>query len=374
MGNSPDILNTMKDTFFNVLPFSIILSVILFAAGTILLLFLISKYNNSAYYKRTRLPFFSLFRFSIFGDEDDSESLGYYGEYQIYKKLRYLENCGAEFLFNLYLTKPDGGTSEVDVVMICEKSIFVFESKNYSGWIFGDESKPMWYQTLSVGNGKSQKNSFYNPIAQNRNHIKYLKQYIRDDIPVYSVIVFSQRCTLKKITLNTADTYVRKRNDLPILISDICRSSKGSSLGKDEIANLYNKLSKYMNASSEVKEKHVNSIKHRQAAHKAGYSKEAHNPAAAQVDKFHTQEELQYTADGDDVHNDVQIQRSEQIQNSAPHASTKHICPRCGGMLVMRTAARGAHAGETFYGCSNYPKCRFMENVSHEQLQKTPSQ
>ena len=33
----------------------------------------------SAYYKRTRLPFFSLFRFSIFGDEDDSESLGYYG-------------------------------------------------------------------------------------------------------------------------------------------------------------------------------------------------------------------------------------------------------------------------------------------------------
>ena len=85
MGNSPDTLNTMKDTFFNVLPFSIILSVILFAAGTILLLFLISKYNNSAYYKRTRLPFFSLFRFSIFGDEDDSESLGYYGEYQIYK-------------------------------------------------------------------------------------------------------------------------------------------------------------------------------------------------------------------------------------------------------------------------------------------------
>ena len=94
MGNSPDILNTMKDTFFNVLPFSIILSVILLAAGTILLLFLISKYNNSTYYKRTRLPFFSLFRFSIFGDEDDSESLGYYGEYQIYKKLRYLENCG----------------------------------------------------------------------------------------------------------------------------------------------------------------------------------------------------------------------------------------------------------------------------------------
>lgn len=157
MENSPDTLNTMKDTFFSALLFSVILSVILLAAGTALLLFLISKYNNSTYYKRTRLPFFSLFRLSIIGDEDDSESLGYYGEYRIYKKLRYLENRGAEFLFNLYLPKPDGGTSEVDVVMICEKGIFVFESKNYSGWIFGDEGKPMWYQTLSVGNGKSRK-------------------------------------------------------------------------------------------------------------------------------------------------------------------------------------------------------------------------
>lgn len=129
-----------------------------------------------------------------------------------------------------------------------------------------------------------------------------------------------------------------------------------------------------MNASSEVKEKHVNSIKHRQAAHKAGYGKEVHKHTAAQVEKFRTQEDLQYTADSDGAHNEVQAQSSEQIQSSDPHASTKHICPRCGGRLVMRTAARGAHAGETFYGCSNYPKCRFMENVSHEQLQKAPSQ
>ncbi len=374
MENSPDTLNTMKDTFFSALLFSVILSVILLAAGTALLLFLISKYNNSTYYKRTRLPFFSLFRLSIIGDEDDSESLGYYGEYRIYKKLRYLENRGAEFLFNLYLPKPDGGTSEVDVVMICEKGIFVFESKNYSGWIFGDEGKPMWYQTLSVGNGKSRKNSFYNPVAQNRNHIKYLRQYVRDDIPVYSVIVFSQRCTLKKITVNSADTYVRKRNDLPILVSDICLRSKGSSLGKGEIADLYKKLSKYMNASSEVKEEHVNSIKHRHAAHKAGYGKEVHKHTAAQVEKFRTQEDLQYTADSDGAHNEVQAQSSEQIQSSDPHARPEPIYPRCGGRLVMRTAARGTHAGETFYGCSNYPKCRFMRSVSHEQLHEAPPQ
>lgn len=41
------------------------------------------------------------------------------------------------------------------------------------------------------------------------------------------------------------------------------------------------------------------------------------------------------------------------------------LCSRCGAPMVLRTTRRGAHAGEQFYGCSNYPKCRntlSMEN------------
>ena len=37
------------------------------------------------------------------------------------------------------MSKEDGETSEVDLIFITQKGIFVFESKNYSGWIFGDE-------------------------------------------------------------------------------------------------------------------------------------------------------------------------------------------------------------------------------------------
>ena len=35
----------------------------------------------------------------------------------------------------------------------------------------------------------------------------------------------------------------------------------------------------------------------------------------------------------------------------------KGICPRCGGKLVLRTGKNGS----TFYGCSNYPKCKFIK-------------
>ena len=34
-----------------------------------------------------------------------------------------------------------------------------------------------------------------------------------------------------------------------------------------------------------------------------------------------------------------------------------------GGTLVLRTAKKGANAGNSFYGCSNYPKCRYVQNI-----------
>lgn len=42
---------------------------------------------------------------------------------------------------NLYLPKEDGSTTEIDLIMLSETGILVFESKNYSGWIFGDEKR-----------------------------------------------------------------------------------------------------------------------------------------------------------------------------------------------------------------------------------------
>lgn len=38
-------------------------------------------------------------------------------------------------------------------------------------------------------------------------------------------------------------------------------------------------------------------------------------------------------------------------------------CPRCGGELMRRTAKRGQHIGGTFWGCANYPRCRYMASI-----------
>ena len=39
------------------------------------------------------------------------------------------------------------------------------------------------------------------------------------------------------------------------------------------------------------------------------------------------------------------------------------ICPKCGSKLVLRTAKNGQYAGNQFYGCSGYPKCKYIQNV-----------
>ena len=149
----------------------------------------------------------------------DDEWVGRRGEKLTEKELKRVGRRGfeGEILRNIYLPKENGETSEVDVVYITQKGIFVIESKNYSGWIFGDEKSQKW--TMSFPNG--QKNQFYNPIKQNRTHVKWMRKTVGDDIPLFSIIVFSERCELKKISVESEDVWVIKRDRLDHTIRTI---------------------------------------------------------------------------------------------------------------------------------------------------------
>ncbi len=43
---------------------------------------------------------------------------------------------------------------------------------------------------------------------------------------------------------------------------------------------------------------------------------------------------------------------------------TANLCPDCGGELVLRVARHGKNAGNKFWGCSNFPKCKFTKTYS----------
>lgn len=88
---------------------------------------------------------------------------------------------------NLILTDETGKTSQIDHVLINEKGIFVIETKNYSGRIYGSENQREWTQVLQYGRIK---NKLYNPVKQNATHIYMLKKSLKLTAPIYSIVVF----------------------------------------------------------------------------------------------------------------------------------------------------------------------------------------
>lgn len=209
----------------------------------------IYKFNKTTYHKATGNSFYYTFH-----------NLGARGEYEIFKKLSYLEKSGCKFLFNLYLPKENGETTEADVVLIAHKGIVVFESKNYSGWIFGDEAVKIWTQTLPQGRGKSEKNRFLNPIMQNKLHIKALKAIVGNEYPIYSIIVFSERCTLKKITVRSGDVKVVNRQNAAEAVGTLIENNL-RVMDNGQIGDIYNLLYPYSQVSEAVKAKHIENIK-----------------------------------------------------------------------------------------------------------------
>jgi hypothetical protein len=164
-------------------------------------------------------------------------------EYLTYKSLRHFKKNGGKFLFNVLIPKRSGESTEIDVLMICAKGIFVFECKNFSGWIFGDEAQKKWTQTLPKGRGRCHKEQFYNPIMQNASHIKHLKNLIGRSTPMWSVIVFSDRCVFKDVTIRSNVDVINYYSVAPV-VANICNQMQ-DVYTETEINAIYNKLYTY---------------------------------------------------------------------------------------------------------------------------------
>lgn len=209
----------------------------------------VNSFNESAYHKITGNTYY-----------ETLSDVGKNGEYLIYNKLRYLESEVCKFLFNVYIPKENGETTEIDVMMISPIGIIVFESKNYSGWIFGNENDRKWTQVLPKGRGKSNKEHFYNPIMQNETHIKWLKNIIDGECPIFSMIVFSERCTFKDVVVCNPDVRVIKQDRIVNVVEQLISLSGENLISIEEILKIYDTLYPYSQVSNEVKQEHIENI------------------------------------------------------------------------------------------------------------------
>ena len=227
---------------------------------------------------------------------------GHYGEYLTEYALNHDNLLGRlQTYCNVLVPRTGKATneSELDVLMLHEKGIYIFESKNYSGWIFGSADQRQWTMSLNA----KTKERFYNPIMQNRGHVKALAAHLGlPESAFMSFIVFSERCELKKVPLDGEDFHVCHRHHL-------VRDMKHDLERRDVI---------FDGATFEE-------IKRKLDALAAGSTREA---------------------------------LDEHIEEAKAVADGK-VCPYCGATLVERHRKSD---GGMFIGCSAYPKCRYTRS------------
>ncbi len=77
------------------------------------------------------------------------------------------------------------GTTQIDHILVSVYGIFVIETKNIKGWIFGGQDNDKWTQVIF-----GKKHYFQNPIKQNYRHTKSLSEYLHLDHDLFRPIVF----------------------------------------------------------------------------------------------------------------------------------------------------------------------------------------
>ncbi len=222
------------------------------------------------------------------------------GEAKVANILKKL-NSKKYIIINNLTIKNNFGSTQIDHIIISIYGIFVIETKNYSGWIFGDERNAYWTQVIF-----NKRNNFRNPIKQNYSHIYTIKNFLKsnfeyNNIPFYSIIVFTGDATLKNIISTTPVIYTHE------LLRTIIKNKK-PYLTIENTKKIASEL-KLMAKKQNIK----------QSTHKKN------------------------------------IQKNLNHRNAL---SQKLICPNCGAKLILRTGKYGK-----FYGCSNYPKCRYTKNI-----------
>ena len=200
-------------------------------------------------------------------------------------------------LHNVTLSTPDG-TTQIDHVFLSPFGIFVLETKNMQGWIFGEEKQAQWTQKLYRRTFR-----FQNPLRQNYKHLKALEATlgVAPD-RLHSVISFvggSRFKTAMPVNVTQGMGFIR-----------YIKSFRQPVFTEAEVDALLHRLQTGRRTPTPATHReHVQNLRRR------------HDPTA------------------------------------------ERLCPKCGSAMVIRTRKAGANPGQTFWGCSSYPKCQVTQRL-----------
>lgn len=247
-----------------------------------------------------------------------------------------LKNSGMDMvvLHDLYIETEDGLNAQIDFFVITKKLIFIIECKNLFGNIEID-SKGNFIRTMEYS-GQKHKEGIYSPITQNERHLNVIRNKILENKNKVATAI------VKGTFSDTYKSLVVLANPKTILNDKYAKKEIKSQVHR---ADQLVRVMKEMNAKSNELSYNLKEIK------EIGEKWLARN---ADERKDYIQK----------YRNLIQeVERNEITISLTDQTSVEKICPRCGAPLILRTANRGKNIGNQFYGCSRFPKCRYIEQM-----------
>lgn len=304
------------------------------------------------------------------------------------KKVLYeLKNSNMDLvvLQDICIRAKDGREAQIDFVIVTSKLMILLECKNLVGNIEID-SKGNFIRTIQYGK-RYWKEGIYSPITQNERHMEVLKECKSEEWnTVMGAMVRMSFSSFHKSLVVLAnektylnDRYAKKEVKEQViradqLIATIRRMNAESKLPKStkkEMLGFGEKMlerdtgerkdyaARYEELIDLVEAEELEVIEKEEATVDA---KTVVAESAAGEQKVMTQIEEEPAMMNPTI--------LEEVQMEIPATTGKIICPVCGGELVLRTARRGANTGKQFYGCSSFPRCRYILNIA-ENLEKS---
>ena len=242
------------------------------------------------------------------------------------KKL--LDKDQYQVISDILIPDRNGGTTQIDHIVFSKFGIFVVETKNWGGKIYGEANSEYWKQYF-FGN---KPNKFSNPIKQNIKHIKCLAE----------VTGAPEKCFINTIIF--CGSTLKNRDRIPASVVpgvtsliNYIKSYCEELMTAEELAAAVDAIEKHrLKNSLHNRRAHTEYVKNNIIANKKSAGKRAPERVPAAVN-------IQETA--------VAVEVAEEPERPDP----PRLCPICGSLMVERVSGKGKNQGKLFWGCSKYP-------------------
>jgi len=181
-----------------------------------------------------------------------TDRAGLYGEALVNFHLKQLLKGDEHLLTNLLLPLKNGGSVELDAVIVSHKGVFCIETKYWVGHIIGSDDEDIWYQEYDDPSREDREH--LNPVKQNEGHCGVLDRILHRHYPISNVVIFAELEDDSNLDSKYCFSLSEFEEHYDALLDNV--------LTQDEINAIYQILYKYI-ASDEELAKHRKQIQER---------------------------------------------------------------------------------------------------------------